>query len=45
MSTSTSVAVVLVEDPTKTEAIAVAGFLAGYCGTTRKTTPPICASS
>ncbi len=36
MSTSTSVAVVLVEDPMKTEAIAVAGFLAGYCGSTRR---------
>jgi len=28
MSTSTSIAVVLVGDPSKTEAIAVAGFLA-----------------
>jgi site-specific recombinase XerD len=36
MSTSTSVAVVLVEDPMKTETIAVAGFLAGYCGSTRR---------
>jgi len=36
MSTSTSVAVVLVEDPVETEAIAVAGFLAGYCGSTRR---------
>ncbi len=29
MSTSTSVAVVLVEDPTRKEPIAVTGFLAG----------------
>lgn len=36
MSTSTGVAVVLVEDPRRTEAIAVAGFLAGYCGSTRR---------
>ena len=31
MSTSTGIAVVLVDDPLRTEAIAVSGFLAGYC--------------
>jgi site-specific recombinase XerD len=36
MSTSTSVAVVLVEDPLRTEVVPVAGFLAGYCGSTRR---------
>ncbi len=36
MSTTTSVAVVLVDEPMKTEAAAVAGFLAGYCGSTRR---------
>ena len=36
MSTTTAVAVVLVDDPLRTEAIAVAGFLAGYCGSTRR---------
>ena len=35
MSTSTSVAVVLVDDPMRKETIAVAGFLAGYCRSTR----------
>jgi hypothetical protein len=33
---STTTAVVLVDDPLRTEAIAVAGFLAGYCGSTRR---------
>ena len=36
MSTNTSVAVVLVDDCMRPEAIAVAGFLAGYCGSTRR---------
>jgi len=36
MSTSTSVTVVLVDDPMRNETIAVAGFLAGYCGSTRR---------
>ncbi len=36
MSTSTSVTVVLVDDPMRKETIAVAGFLAGYCGSTRR---------
>ena len=36
MSTNTSVAVVLVDDSMRPEAIAVAGFLAGYCGGTRR---------
>ncbi|MDQ6948926.1 MAG: hypothetical protein M3256_22370 [Actinomycetota bacterium] len=36
MFASTSVAVVLVGDPMKTETIAVAGFLAGDCGSTRR---------
>ena len=36
MSTSTSVTVVLVADPMRKETIAVAGFLAGYCGSTRR---------
>ncbi|MGH7573352.1 MAG: site-specific integrase [Gemmatimonadota bacterium] len=35
MSTTTAFAVVLVDDPLRTEATAVAGFLAGYCGSTR----------
>src|SRR5205823_8825356 len=35
MSTSTSVAVVLVENPVREETVAVAGFLAGYCGSIR----------
>jgi hypothetical protein len=36
MSTTTAVGVALVDDPLRTEAIAVAGFLAGYCGSTRR---------
>jgi hypothetical protein len=36
MSPSTSVTVVLVDDPMRKESIAVAGFLAGYCGSTRR---------
>ena len=36
MSTTTAVAVILVDDPLRTEAMAVAGFLAGYCGSTRR---------
>ncbi len=36
MSTSTRVPVVLVDDPIRKETIAVAGFLAGYCGSTRR---------
>ena len=36
MSASTSVTVVLVDDPMRKETIAVAGFLAGYCGSTRR---------
>jgi hypothetical protein len=36
MSTSTSATVVLVDDPMRKETIAVAGFLAGYCGSTRR---------
>ncbi len=36
MSTSTSLTVVLVDDPMQKESIAVAGFLAGYCGSTRR---------
>ena len=35
MSTSTGVGAVLVEDPMRKETGAVAGFLAGYCGSTR----------
>ena len=33
---STSVTVVQVDDPMRKETIAVAGFLAGYCGSTRR---------
>ena len=36
MSTSTSVTVVLVDDPMRKKTIAVAGFLAGYCGSTQR---------
>ena len=36
MSTTTVVEVVLVHDLLRTEAITVAGFLAGYCGSTRR---------
>jgi hypothetical protein len=36
MSTNTSVAVVLVDESMRPEAIAVAGLLAGYCGGTRR---------
>ena len=36
MSRSTSVTVVLVDDPMLKETMAVAGFLAGYCGGTRR---------
>lgn len=36
MPTSSSVTVVLVDDPMPKETIAVAGFLAGYCGSTRR---------
>src|SRR5918997_5532075 len=36
MSTSTSVTLVPVNDPMRKETIAVAGFLAGYCGSTRR---------
>jgi len=32
MSTTTSSNLVLVDDPVQTEAVAIAGFLAGYCG-------------
>src|SRR5215210_2519768 len=35
MATTTSVAVVPTDDPLQTEAVAIAGFLAGYCGATR----------
>jgi hypothetical protein len=35
MSTTTGVAVVPTDDPVQTEAVAIAGFLAGYCGATR----------
>ena len=35
MSTSTSVTIV-VDHPMRKETIAVAGFLAGYCGSTRR---------
>ncbi len=40
MSTSTTVTVVLVDDPIPTETIAVGGFLAGYCGSTRSVPRP-----
>ena len=36
MSTNTTVSVVLADDPMPRETIAVAGFLAGYCGSTRR---------
>jgi hypothetical protein len=36
MSTDANVVVVLVDDSMRPEAIAVAGFLAGYCGSTRR---------
>ena len=36
MSASTSVTVVLVDEPMRKETTAVAGFLAGYCGNTRR---------
>ena len=36
MPTNPSVAV-LVDDPTRSETVAFAGFLAGYCGGTRRT--------
>ena len=37
MSTTTAVEVVRLEDPADgTEAIALAGLLSGYCGSTRK---------
>ena len=35
MSTTTSV-VILAGDPFGTEGMAIAGFLAGYCGATRR---------
>lgn len=36
MSTSTGVTLVCVDDPMRKESMAVAGFLAGYCGSTRR---------
>ena len=36
MSTSTSVTIVPVDNPMQKETIAVAGFLGGYCGSTRR---------
>src|ERR687894_1788915 len=36
MSTSSSVTVVPVDDPMRNETMAVAGFLAGHCGSTRR---------
>ena len=36
MSTTTSIDVVRVDDPVRTDAVAIAGFLAGYCGATRR---------
>ena len=36
MPTTVGVALVLVDDPMRTEAVAVAGFLAGCCGGTRR---------